>query len=251
MDEQINEILEQKEAEEGVDIIIENQSDHFEEKLLKESICKEEKICDECGTKIPEGFIMCPKCGKKVADKQKGKRKLAIGIIMVALIIAIVGVVTYNNIIVPKQKYDSANTLLEKGEYGLAIDIFNQLGDYKDSESKIIEAENKLELENALKKLDDLKQKLKNAYNDCSASGTSLSSDGMSLSVDSSSKYDYLGLLDIMSIIESLGLPDSLMDEMKATNSLMGMQSETYDNIEVKWSYHPDNGLDAIFKIVK
>ncbi len=73
----------------------------------------------------------------------------------------------------------------------------------------------------------------------------------MSISVDSEDQYDYLSLLDIITIVNSLGLPDSLTDEMSATNSLMGRQEEVFDNINVSWSYHPDNGLDAIFKIVK
>jgi hypothetical protein len=56
--------------------------------------------------------------------------------------------------------------------------------------------------------------------------------------------------LDIQTIIKGLGLPDSLYNEMCYTNSLMGRQSETFDYYEVSWSYHPDNGLDAIFKFV-
>ena len=49
-------------------------------------------------------------------------------------------------------------------------------------------------------------------------------------------------------IIKTLGLPDSLYDEMCETNALMGRQTESYEYYDVSWSYHPDNGLDVIFK---
>ena len=52
-----------------------------------------------------------------------------------------------------------------------------------------------------------------------------------------------------MLLIDKLGLPDSLFEDMTMTNALMGKQSEEYENYVVEWSYHPDNGLDVIFKI--
>jgi len=69
------------------------------------------------------------------------------------------------------------------------------------------------------------------------------------ITVDSKDGSDADGMMDIMTLNGALNMPDSLFTEMCATNSLMGRQSETYDNIEVEWSYHPDNGLDVFFKI--
>ena len=47
--------------------------------------------------------------------------------------------------------------------------------------------------------------------------------------------------------IEALDLPDSLIKEMSATRALDGRQSETYDDVTVSWSYHPDQGLEVLF----
>lgn len=122
-----------------------------------------------------------------------------------------------------------------------AIDLYEELGDYEDSKAKLAIAKEKQAEETALRKLS-------HAYEGCDSKRTKMASDGKSITVDSSGQYDFTSLLDVQSIIISLGLPDSLYDEMCATNALMGRQSETYDGFEISWSYHPDNGLDVIFK---
>ncbi|MCH5266616.1 MAG: hypothetical protein J1F02_12000 [Lachnospiraceae bacterium] len=122
-----------------------------------------------------------------------------------------------------------------------SIRIYEELGDYKDSADKLASAKKKKEADDALKKMET-------AYDSCESSRTKLSSDKKSIIVDSSSQYDYISSIDIVTIISALGLPSSLFDEMCATNALMGRQTETYDYYEVSWSYHPDNGLDVIFK---
>lgn len=47
---------------------------------------------------------------------------------------------------------------------------------------------------------------------------------------------------------EALDLPDYIENEMEHTNALMGVRTETVGDIEVSWSYHPNNGLNAIYK---
>lgn len=39
---------------------------------------------------------------------------------------------------------------------------------------------------------------------------------------------------------------NSLLSEMSRTNALMGVQSETSGDLNFKWSYHPDNGLNIV-----
>lgn len=124
-----------------------------------------------------------------------------------------------------------------------AIQFYTELGDYKESKSKLEEAK-------AKKKKEESLEKLKNAIDDCESDGTTLSSDGESIIVNAKNGYDYTSDVDIVTIIAALGLPDSLGEEMASTNALMGRQTETYDDYEVSWSYHPDNGLDAIFKYI-
>jgi hypothetical protein len=48
--------------------------------------------------------------------------------------------------------------------------------------------------------------------------------------------------------LEELDGPDSILSKMESTTAMMGRQSDDWDDFEVSWSYHPDNGLDATFE---
>ena len=132
---------------------------------------------------------------------------------------------------------------LDKEDIEKAIELYEELGDYKDSKEKLAEAEKEKEKQNALKKLEY-------AYNDCLNKGTVLSSDKKSIIVNSADQYDSAAMLDVITIINKLNLPDSLLEEMMYTNALMGRQTETFGYYQVNWSYHPDNGLDVIFNFI-
>lgn len=150
------------------------------------------------------------------------------------------------------ESYKDAKELVKSTKYSwaqvadvdTAINLYTELGDYEDAKSKLVAAQEQKRESEAL-------AKIKSAYSACTSSGTVLSSDGRSITVDSDDEYDFSSLGDILTIINKLGLPDSLFDEMCGTNALMGRQRESYDYYEVSWSYHPDNGLDAIFKYKK
>lgn len=129
----------------------------------------------------------------------------------------------------------------ENASINQAIILYEELGDYEDSKDKLVAAKKKQAEEDAIGKLISANAK-------CNSDGTKIASDNKSITVDSSGEYDYLSLMDVETIIKSLDLPDSLYDEMCATNALMGRQSETHDGFEISWSYHPNNGLDVIFK---
>ena len=45
-----------------------------------------------------------------------------------------------------------------------------------------------------------------------------------------------------------LGLPDSLTEKMKSTRSMDERQNESYDNVAVSWTYHPDKGLEVMYE---
>lgn len=238
-----------------------------------------EKFCPNCGTSVD----------KPVEKKTKKplKKKIVVPIIVVVILAlcGIGGYIVYNNVIVPGNKYEDAMNKIEDERYYEAVSILKEIENYKDAKEKISEAyylegvhyekiseydkaieafdnagnyqdaiSRKEFIEEKAKKeqeLNELKSKLKRAYDGRSSSRTTLASDGLSISVDSKNQYDYDGLIDIASILGILGMPDSLLTEMSGTNALMGRQTQTYNGIEVSWSYHPDNGLDAIFKIVQ
>ncbi len=68
------------------------------------------------------------------------KKKLAI-LGIVVFIIVVVGVLLYQNIYLPEYNYKQANELMKKGEYSEALEIFNELNDYKKSKDNILECE--------------------------------------------------------------------------------------------------------------
>jgi hypothetical protein len=85
------------------------------------------------------------------------------------------------------------------------------------------------------------------------ASGITLAEDGQSLNFNGKGDEDLFGgdFSDLKCIIEGLSAPSTVIDRMLRTSSLMGVQDAEWDGISISWTYHPDNGLDTIFEIVK
>lgn len=100
-----------------------------------------------------------------------------------------------------------------------------------------------------------LKDVFPEAVDNCNADRTyAVVSDGdRTLTIDHEGDEDYRGGLsstEMWCIIEVLGAPTAVMSHMEQTTSLDGRQTESWGNIEVSWSYHPDRGMDAVFEIV-
>lgn len=49
----------------------------------------------------------------------------------------------------------------------------------------------------------------------------------------------------IETINQELGFPKSLENKMLHTRSMDGKQTDKINNIEITWTYHPDNGLEV------
>ena len=99
------------------------------------------------------------------------------------------------------------------------------------------------------------KTELKQVYDQyCDSSWAKLSNDGGSLSLDTNPNniddhVEYGALLAIKLVNSALGLPDSLYDKMTTTRALDGRQSAKYGNVEVSWSYHPDQGMEIVYEL--
>jgi hypothetical protein len=88
------------------------------------------------------------------------------------------------------------------------------------------------------------------AYESCGTpSGVSVSDNGTTISIDTIGETDYSGasFSDAVCIINALKTPTYIMDNMDTTNSLMGRQTDSFNGIDVSWSYHPDNGLQVVY----
>lgn len=88
------------------------------------------------------------------------------------------------------------------------------------------------------------------AYETCgSPSGITVSDAGKTLSVNTKGEEDYSGATysDMVCIINAVDTPSYILSNMETTNSLMGRQSDEFNDIEVTWSYHPNNGMNIVF----
>ncbi len=78
---------------------------------------------------------------RKEAD-EKAKKNKRVAIIAAAIaIVCIAGFFVATNVIIPNAKYNAAVKLMENGDYDAAIEAFEAMNGYKDSEEKIKECE--------------------------------------------------------------------------------------------------------------
>lgn len=94
-------------------------------------------------------------------------------------------------------------------------------------------------------------------YNEyCTSSFASIASDGSYLFVDTNPKdkddyTDYEAYLAIVAINKALELPESVWKKMGQTRSIDGMQSYSTSELDIDWTYHPNNGLEVNYTIKK
>lgn len=123
------------------------------------------KNCTQCGASLEDDAKFCTNCGAKVTEKQNvnnteqvtpkpkkfngnGKKiNLAVIAIVAAMGVVIVGTVVFQMVIKPSMDqasdYKQAVAYASSGDYEQAANVFDYLGDYKDSEQKW--AESKME----------------------------------------------------------------------------------------------------------
>ncbi len=137
-------IEEEKLEEEKRKQLEEQKRQEEEEKRKQEEARKEE--CPECGVLVDKDVENCPNCGfpikeeklklaKEVAEK-KAKRKKCFAIIIaisVVLFVIVLFAVQKNK----ASKYNEAMTLYEDRKFDEAMELFDELGGYKDSEDKL------------------------------------------------------------------------------------------------------------------
>lgn len=95
-------------------------------------------------------------------------------------------------------------------------------------------------------------RKFYEVYSDCTLSIADDSSyimvDTNPSNADHGTLYAETGLGHITTLNKALGLPDWLYEEMMKTRALDGRQKETFDKVTVSWSYHPNQGLEVIYR---
>lgn len=87
----------------------------------------------------------------------------------------------------------------------------------------------------------------------CSYQGIELLDDGTALSFDMEGEDYGSGegtVHDAACLLNELEVPDSTIAKMDGTRALDGTQSDEFDDYEITWSYHPDDGLDFIIEAI-
>ncbi|MDF2847135.1 MAG: hypothetical protein K0R97_1117 [Oerskovia sp.] len=81
--------------------------------------------------------------------------------------------------------------------------------------------------------------------------GLQVGDEGRTLTVDHRGGDDSAGASseELFCIVDALDTPSSVVSHMEQTTSMDGRQTESWDNITVSWSYHPDRGMDSIFTV--
>lgn len=106
-------------------------------------------ICPKCSKEISDSSIYCPDCGHKISGEDSHKSvvkekkavniKLILGIICVIVILVGASVGLYINS-TPEVRYNKAEKAFENGNYEKAIRYYTAVGNYKDAESRLEEA---------------------------------------------------------------------------------------------------------------
>jgi hypothetical protein len=51
-------------------------------------------------------------------------------------------------------------------------------------------------------------------------------------------------------VLDALDAPASTMSKVEGTTSMMGQLTDQFDDLELTWSYHPDNGLNMVIETI-
>lgn len=117
-------------------------------------------ICSKCKCELPDDSDFCHICGNKISteaaptipatnitDKKEikaktpmsKKSKKTIVVTSASFVALAVIVILVFTVIIPSNKYNHAQELLELGKYDLAYTAFSELGNYSDAEDKLLE----------------------------------------------------------------------------------------------------------------
>lgn len=95
---------------------------------------------------------------------------------------------------------------------------------------------------------------LTDAYEACDlhyTQGIELADEGRSITFDMRGEADSrgAGIVDIACIFAALEMPSAVSSHIDQTTSVDGRQTESWGDVTVSWSYHPDRGLDGVLTL--
>lgn len=94
--------------------------------------------------------------------------------------------------------------------------------------------------------LRDTSTRLEKAAKVCSVSGV-IDDDGRTMSlrrIAAKEEPGRVSLLDYDCILGELAVPRAVRDHMGSTRALDGTQTDEWDRLKARWTYHPDDGIN-------
>ena len=81
--------------------------------------------------------------------------------------------------------------------------------------------------------------------------GIELADEGRSITFDMKGEDESAGadVTDIACLFGELDMPSAVMSHIDQTTSMDGRQTETWGDLKISWSYHPDRGLDGVLTV--
>ena len=242
----------------------------------------QKQTCPKCGASVEIDQLFCSKCGKRLNKKEISKKTIIAIIISVGIILGIASIICFilirgvqaQSITLSKESievkagntvslsctiapdntknkdviWESSNDLIATAGNGLVLGI-----NEGNCTITVITSNGKTDtcVVTVLPPAPDLKEIHDKYCNDIIAD---LASDGSYLSIDTNifdidDYSDYKAYSAIKEVNNALGLPQSLMNRMNQTRAIDGMQSYSTDDLEITWTYHPDNGLEVTYSI--
>ncbi|MEN3123230.1 hypothetical protein [Janibacter sp. LM] len=94
-------------------------------------------------------------------------------------------------------------------------------------------------------------QRVQLAANACMV-GHITQDEGTSITLDTKGSEDGTGVIsetveDVGCVLGELEAPDYVTQHISTTRALDGQQTDEWDDIEARWTYHPDDGLQITF----
>ena len=176
-----------------------------------------QRVCSTCGSPLEPGEAFCPRCGQRAVQPAPAAVNPAFA--------------QYNAQAPAAKKTNLAPLFIALGAVAVAAVVIISL------------------------LLSNKKPDFNKMYSDiANKSWCTIASDGTWMKIDTN-PYDlddemeldaYYKLEDINS---DLGFSSAVYEEMGETRSIDGRQTATSDKYEVSWTYHPDRGLEAMYKL--
>ena len=186
---------------------------------------KGNSYCPNCGTQVSELAVMCVNCGKMLKEEEvpapttdtpvevapkKSKKKILIPII--AGLVVVIGVIIVIALAGGSDGGSGSSPIASKD----FNDMFSDVAD--------------------------------ESWCEIGYDGTWMQIDTNPYDIEDS--FNSSAWYKIKSVLTQLGFPSSVAEEMNQTRALDGRQTASHGRYEVTWTYHPDDGLEVMFKIV-